>query len=105
MLTQSNVVSRRKADLVQRFIYIERGRDRGQECGVRGVLIKVNINGSVVFTNCDHEIGSNLVQFNSIQFSSIITCTFRPSCYSTRLSWAHTSVINCVVCLGQKVSS
>ena len=26
------------------------------------------------------------------------------SCYSTRLSWAHTPVINWVVCLGQMVS-
>ena len=30
-------------------------------------------------------------------------CTFRASCYSTRLLWAHTPVINWVVCLGQKV--
>ena len=29
----------------------------------------------------------------------------RASCYSTRLSWAHTPVINWAVCLGQKVSS
>ena len=26
-------------------------------------------------------------------------CTFRASCYSTRLSWAHTPVINWAVCL------
>ena len=29
----------------------------------------------------------------------MLTCTFRTSCYSTRLSWAHTPVINCAVCL------
>ena len=34
-----------------------------------------------------------------------LMCTFRASCYSTHLSWAHTPVINWVVCLGQKVSS
>ena len=34
-----------------------------------------------------------------------LTCKFRASCYSTRLSWAHTPVIIWVVCLGQKVSS
>ena len=33
----------------------------------------------------------------------ILTCTFRTSYYSTRMSWAHTPVINWVVCLGQKV--
>ena len=43
-----------------------------------------------------------LIQFNSIRF---LTCTFRASCYSTRLSWAHTPDINWVVCLGQMVSS
>ena len=31
-------------------------------------------------------------------------CTFRASCYSTRLSWAHTPAINWAVCLGQIVS-
>ena len=30
----------------------------------------------------------------------ILTCTFRTSRYSTHLSWAHTPVINWVVCLG-----
>ena len=33
----------------------------------------------------------------------ILTCTFRTSCYSTRLSWAHIPVINWIVCLGQMV--
>ena len=33
------------------------------------------------------------------------TCTFRAGCYNTRLSWAHTPVINWAVCLGQMVSS
>ena len=28
-----------------------------------------------------------------------LMCTFRACCYSTRLSWAHTQVINCVVTL------
>ena len=32
-------------------------------------------------------------------------CTFRASCYSRRLSWAHTPVIRWAVCLGQMVSS
>ena len=41
----------------------------------------------------------------SIQFNSVLTCTFRESCYSTRLSWAHTPVISWAVCLGQKASS
>ena len=31
----------------------------------------------------------------------ILTCTFRASCYSTRLSWAHTPVIIWAVCLEQ----
>ena len=31
-------------------------------------------------------------------------CTFRASCYSTRLSWTHTPIINWPLCLGQKVS-
>ena len=31
--------------------------------------------------------------FNSIQLG-FLTCTFRASCYSTRLAWAHTPVIN-----------
>ena len=31
-----------------------------------------------------------------------LTCTFRASCYSTFLSWAHTPVINWDVCPGQK---
>ena len=31
-----------------------------------------------------------------------LTCTFTASCYSTRLSWAHSPVINWVVCLGQR---
>ena len=34
-----------------------------------------------------------------------LTCTFRASCYSTRLSRAHTRVINWAVYLGRKVSS
>ena len=34
-----------------------------------------------------------------------ITCSFKTSCCSTLLSWAHTPVINWAVCLGQKVSS
>ena len=48
----------------------------------------------------------NKVKWN-VQFSSVmfLMWTFRTSCYSTRLSWAHTPVINWVVCLGQKVGS
>ena len=42
---------------------------------------------------------------NPVKSIRFLTCTFRSSCYSTRLSWAHTPVINWVVCLGQKVSS
>ena len=38
-------------------------------------------------------------------FFLVFNCTFRASCYSTCLSWAHTPVINWVVCLGQMVSS
>ena len=30
-----------------------------------------------------------------------LTCTFRASCYSTLLSWAHTPVMSWAVCLGQ----
>ena len=30
----------------------------------------------------------------SIQFNQVLTCTFGASCYSTRLSWAHTPVIS-----------
>ena len=40
-----------------------------------------------------------------IQFNEVLTFTFRASCYSTRLSWAHTPVINWIVYLGQTVSS
>ena len=36
-----------------------------------------------------------------IEFTQVLTCTFRASCYSTRLSWAHTPVINWAVCLEQ----
>ena len=32
-----------------------------------------------------------------------LTCTFRASCCSTRLSWAHTPAINWVICLAQLV--
>ena len=35
-----------------------------------------------------------------VQFNSCLKCTSRASCYSIRLSWAHTPVINWVVCLG-----
>ena len=54
------------------------------------------------------------VQFNSRNNSFVclfvfwvvfLTCTFRVICYSTRLSWAHTPVINWAVCLGQSVIS
>ena len=34
------------------------------------------------------------VQLSSIRF---LTCTFRASCYNSRLSWAHTPFINLVV--------
>ena len=34
-----------------------------------------------------------------------LTCTFTASCCSTRLSWAHTPVINWALCLRQKISS
>ena len=40
-----------------------------------------------------------------VNVKEVLTCTFRVSCYSTRLSWAHTPVINWAVCLGQKVTS
>ena len=64
---------------------------------------------SVVYWNQSF-IGISRTTFGSrscFQFSTIrfLTCTFRTSCYSTHLSWAHTPVINWVVCLGQKVSS
>ena len=38
-------------------------------------------------------------------FVVVLMCTFRASCYSTRMSWAHTPVISWAVCLGQMVSS
>ena len=38
------------------------------------------------------------IALNLIQF---LTCTLRASWYSTRLSWAHTPIINWPVCLGQ----
>ena len=56
----------------------------------------------VVFIYLFIYLSSYLDQFSSVRF---LTCTFRASCYSTRLSWAHTPVINWAVCLGQKVSS
>ena len=37
---------------------------------------------------------------SSSSSSLVLTCTFRASCCSTRPSWAHTPVINWVVCLG-----
>ena len=46
-----------------------------------------------------------LIFFNYFLIYYFSTCTFRASCYSIRLSWAHTSVMNWAVCLGQKVSS
>ena len=56
-----------------------------------------------VLVVCESESAAvALHQFSSVRF---LTCTFRASCYSTRLSWAHTPVINWAVCLGQKVSS
>ena len=39
-------------------------------------------------------------KISSVRF---LTFTIRASCYSTRLSWAHTSVSNWAVCLGHKV--
>ena len=45
---------------------------------------------------------ASVTQSDSVRF---LTCTFRASCYSTRLSWAHTPFINWAVCLGQMVSS
>ena len=39
------------------------------------------------------------------QYQLGLTYTFRASCYSTRLSWAHTPAISWTVCLGKKVSS
>ena len=47
------------------------------------------------------------VAWKAVQFSSVrfLTCTFRASCYRTRLSWGHTPVISWVVCLGQMLSS
>ena len=38
-----------------------------------------------------------LLLFSSSSFFS--TCTFKASCYSIRLSWVHTPVINWAVCL------
>ena len=38
-------------------------------------------------------------------FVFVLMCTFRASCYSIRMSWAHTPVTNWAVCLGQMVSS
>ena len=32
-----------------------------------------------------------------------LTCTFRASCCSTRLSWAHSPAINWVICLAQLI--
>ena len=46
----------------------------------------------------------DVVGTSPIQFSLVLRCTFRASCYSTCLSWAHSPVINWAVCLGQKVS-
>ena len=43
-----------------------------------------------------------LAMHSTSQFQLGLTCTFRASCYSTRLSWAHTPVIAWAVCLGQK---
>ena len=40
--------------------------------------------------------GECLDLFNSVSF---LICTFRASCYSTRLSWAHTQIINCLLLL------
>ena len=41
----------------------------------------------------------------SIHFKQVLTCTFRASYYSTRLSCAHIPVIKWIVCLGHKLSS
>ena len=41
----------------------------------------------------------------SYNSSTGLTCTFRESCYSTHLSWAHTTVSSWAVCIGQMVSS
>ena len=46
---------------------------------------------------CDSDAGRRHRQLG-------LSCIFRASCYSTRLSWANTPVINWVVCLGQKIS-
>ena len=45
------------------------------------------------------------IYHDSFQLHYILTCTLRASCYSTCLSWEHTTVISWVVCLGQKVSN
>ena len=44
-------------------------------------------------------------QDSTSQNNYVLTCTFRASCYSTHLSWAHTPVISWAVCLEQKVST
>ena len=49
-----------------------------------------------------HQVIPNLGEGN---VDEDLTCAFRASCYSTRLSWADTPVNSWAVCLGQKVSS
>ena len=56
---------------------------------------------AVIFATKVTGIGSQCV-FSSVRF---LTCTVRTSHYSTCLTWAHTPVINWVVCLGQMVSN
>ena len=65
-----------------------------------------------VMVNIKHRLFELSVNIFLIDFTwhhntmlGILTCSFGTSCYSTRLSWAHTPVINWVVCLGQMVSS
>ena len=71
------------------------------------VTVNVNVNATVnVNANVTANVSANVtVNANvnvTVNVNDVLTCTIRASCYSTRLSWAHTPVINWAVCLGQK---
>ena len=80
-----------------------------------GVKIAIDISCESDTCACKHIVSTKIKSDIIIIIIIIIIFFFffffffwggvRSSCYSTRLSWAHTPVINWAVCLGQKVSS
>ena len=96
-----------KENRVQRQLKTWSGWEGGGGGG--GALNYLNTHIHRRYKHAHHETKNRLSGLGaggeSGQSVRFLTCTFRASYYSTRLSWAHTPVINWVVCLGQMVSS